>query len=162
MQQKIIIRISTINKQFMKTHIARIEFKSTQHTEFIDITERVQAVIEESGIRQGAVTVFAPHTTMGVVLNHNESMLLRDFTRILFKLVPIDDQYGHDMFELRRDAKSDGRSNGHSHCKAMLIGGSKTIPVDQGKMLISKLQSIFAVEFDGSRNRDVVVQVIGN
>jgi len=56
---------------------------------------------------------------------------------------------------------SDGRSNGHSHCKAILLGNSETIPVEKGKLLLTERQNIFAVEFDGSRKRDVFVQVIG-
>jgi secondary thiamine-phosphate synthase enzyme len=81
--------------------------------------------------------------------------------RILYKLVPVDDQYSHDLFELRRGAKSDGRSNGHSHCKALLLGSSETILVERGKLLLTALQTVFAVEFDGARKRDIIVQVMG-
>ena len=98
---------------------------------------------------------------MGVAINHNESMLLQDFMRVLYKLVPVDDQYTHDLFELKRDSTSDGRSNGHSHCKAILLGNSETIPVEKGKVRLTDRQNIFAVEFDGSRKRDVLIQVIG-
>lgn len=145
----------------MKIFKERIEFKTTTQIEFVDITSRIQEIVSRSGIREGQVLVYVPHTTMGVAINHNEAMLLQDFMRILYKIVPVDDHYSHDLFELRRESKSDGRSNGHSHCKAILLGNSETIPVEKGNLLVTERQNIFAVEFDGARDRDVVIQVIG-
>lgn len=145
----------------MKLYRQRIAFESQSQVEFCDITAEVQHIVEESGVREGAVLIYAPHTTMGVTINHNEPMLIQDFTRLIYKLVPVDDHYSHDLFELRKDTRSDGRSNGHSHCKSILLGASQTVPVERGKLLLSERQSIFAVEFDGARKRDVVVQVTG-
>ena len=146
----------------MKIHKERIDIESKTQIEFLDVTDKVQDVIDRSGIREGQVLVYVPHTTMGVAVNHNESMLLQDYMRVLYKIVPVDDQYSHDLFELRREAgSSDGRSNGHSHCKAILLGNSETLPVEKGKVFLTDRQSIFAVEFDGSRKRDIIVQVIG-
>lgn len=145
----------------MKLHRARIDLESHTQVEFLDITDQVQEVVDQSGIREGQVLVYVPHTTMGVAVNHNESMLLQDFMRILYKIVPVDDQYSHDIFELRRETKSDGRSNGHSHCKAILLGNSETLPVEKGKIMLTERQNIFAVEFDGARKRDAIVQVMG-
>jgi secondary thiamine-phosphate synthase enzyme len=145
----------------MKIYKEKIDIESKAQIEFINITDHVQEIIDRSGIREGQVLVYIPHTTMGVSINHNEPMLLRDFMRILYKIVPVDDQYSHDLFELRRDSSSDGRSNGHSHCKAILFGNSEVIPVEKGKLFLTNRQSIFAVEFDGSRKRDIFIQVIG-
>jgi secondary thiamine-phosphate synthase enzyme len=145
----------------MKIHKERIDLESKTQIEFMDITDRVQEIIDRSGVREGQVLVYVPHTTMGVAINHNESMLLQDFMRVLYKIVPVDDQYSHDLFELRRESSSDGRSNGHSHCKAILLGTSETIPVEKGRLLLTERQTIFAVEIDGSRKRDVFIQVIG-
>lgn len=145
----------------MKIHKQKIEVQSKTQIEFIDITDKVQEVIDASGIREGQALVYAPHTTMGIAVNYSEPMLLQDFMRILYKLVPVDDQYSHDLFELRRTKLSDGRSNGHSHCKSLLLGISETIPVEKGKLLITARQSVFAVDFDGARKRDIIVQVIG-
>ena len=89
-----------------------IPFSSTTEVEFIDLTEHVQRVVNHSGIRDGIVLVFAQHTTMSIVINHNEPMLLQDFMRVLYRLAPQDDRYSHDMFELQKGGiKSDGRSN---------------------------------------------------
>lgn len=145
----------------MKIYKERIDLESKTQIEFMDITDRVQEIIDRSGVREGQALVYVPHTTMGVAINHNESMLLQDFMRILYKMVPVDDQYSHDLFELRRENTSDGRSNGHSHCKAIILGNSETIPIEKGKLFLTERQSIFAVEFDGSRKRDVLIQIIG-
>jgi secondary thiamine-phosphate synthase enzyme len=145
----------------MKIHRERIEFETKTQIEFVDITDRMEEILERSGIREGQAIVFVPHTTMGVAINHNEPMLLQDFMRVLYKAVPVDDQYSHDLFELSRNAKSDGRSNGHAHCKQLLLGSSETVLVERGKLVLTDLQSVFAVEFDGSRKRDVIVQIIG-
>lgn len=145
----------------MRTLTKRIAFATGTQIAFVDLTDDLRSLVAESGIRDGFLTVFAPHTTMGVVINHNEPMLLQDFTRLLYRLSPVDEQYAHDVFELRRGSSSDGRSNGHSHCKAMLVGASQTIPIVDGAMVLSDIQSVFAVDFDGPRNRDVVVRVSG-
>ncbi|MDP2837901.1 MAG: secondary thiamine-phosphate synthase enzyme YjbQ [Candidatus Moranbacteria bacterium] len=146
----------------MKIYKERIDLQSTTQIEFMDITDKVQDVVDRSGIREGQTLVYVPHTTMGVAINHNEPMLLQDFMRILYKIVPVDAQYSHDLFELRRPSSlADGRSNGHSHCKAILLGNSETIPVEKGKLVLTERQNIFAVEFDGARKRDVVIQIIG-
>ncbi len=145
----------------MKIYKERIDLESKTQIQFMDITNQVQEIIDRSGVREGQVTIYAPHTTMGVAINHNEAMLLQDFMRIFYKLVPVDDQYSHDLFELRRGSDADGRSNGHSHCKAFLLGSSETVPIERGKMMLSEIQNIFAVEFDGSRKRDVIVSIMG-
>lgn len=146
----------------MKIYKERIDLESKAQIEFMDITNQVEEVIERSGVREGQALVYVPHTTMGIAINHNESMLLQDFMRVLYKIVPVDAQYSHDLFELRRQSgTADGRSNGHSHCKAILLGNSETIPVEKGKLVLTERQNVFAVEFDGSRKRDVIVQVIG-
>lgn len=146
----------------MKIYRKEIKIKSTKQVDFIDITEEVMDVVKSSGIRQGQVLVFAQHTTMSVVINHKEDMLEQDFMRMLDRFAPMDQQYSHDLFEIRKNnAKADGRSNGHSHCKAFLMGNSVTIPMDKGELLLSDIQTIFAVDFDGTRERDVLVQVMG-
>ncbi len=145
----------------MKIFRERIEFETRTQIEFVNITDRVGEIVGRSGVREGSVLIFSPHTTMSVTINHDEPLLLQDFMRVLYRAAPVDDQYTHDLFELSRKTKSDGRSNGHSHCKALLLGASETIPVERGHLLLTELQTVFAVEFDGARKRDVIVQVMG-
>lgn len=145
----------------MKIYKQKIDVESRTQLEFIDITDKVQEVVDASGIREGQVLIYVPHTTMGIGINQNESMLIQDLTRVLYKLVPIDDRYSHDLFELRKETVSDGRSNGHSHCKSFLTGSSETVPIEKGKLYLGDRQSVFAIDFDGARKRDLLVQVIG-
>ncbi|NCU41137.1 MAG: YjbQ family protein [Candidatus Moranbacteria bacterium] len=145
----------------MKIQTRSLSFETRSQIEFVDITERIRDYVEEIGIREGLVTIFSPHTTMGVGINHNEALLLQDFMTMLYRLSPVDTQYNHDLFELKKESKSDGRSNGHSHCKTLLVGSSETVPVNKGQLQLRSLQSIFAIEFDGVRKRDVIVTVMG-
>ncbi len=145
----------------MKYYRETIAFRTSAQTEFVDITNRVQEIVDASGIRKGRVCVYAQHTTMGVCINHNEPMLLQDFMNLMERIAPTDAQYAHDLFELKKGRKTDGRSNGNAHCKALLMGTQAAVPLDNGHMMLSDIQSIFAVEFDGSRDRDVIVSVSG-
>ena len=145
----------------MKIYKKNIEITSTSSVELIDITKQVSEVISHSGIREGQVLIYSPHTSAGIMINHNETMLVQDFIRTLYRLVPVGDRYAHDIFELTKRNKSDGRSNGHSHCKVMLLGISETVPIERGHMLLTEKQSIFLAEMDGARKRPVIVQVIG-
>ncbi|HWQ60174.1 MAG TPA: secondary thiamine-phosphate synthase enzyme YjbQ [Candidatus Fimivivens sp.] len=145
----------------MKIFRERVEFETKTQIQFVNISEQVADIVVKSGIREGMVTIFSPHTTMSVAINQNEPLLLQDFMRVLYKVAPVDDQYTHDLFELSHGSKSDGRSNGHSHCKAFLLGASENVLVERGHLLLTDLQTIFAVELDGARRRDVIVQVIG-
>jgi len=145
----------------MKIYKKNIEVKSMSQIEFLDITDKVDEVVHNSGIREGQVLIYSGHTSCSVAINHNEPMLIQDFMRVLYRLVPIGDRYSHDLFEIGRSKTSDGRSNGHSHCKSLLLGVSETVPIEKGKMLLTEKQNIFLVEMDGARTRDVIVQVIG-
>ena len=145
----------------MKIQKQIIEKESKSQIEFIDITQDVEEAVTASGVKNGQVLVFSPHSTASIAINENEPLLLQDFQRLLYKLVPIDERYSHDLFELKRAVRSDGRSNGHSHCKDFLLGASETVPVEDGKMLLGEHQNIFFVEMDGARKRSIVVQIMG-
>ena len=145
----------------MTIYKQKIEKDSRSQVEFINITHDVEEAVKESKIKNGQVLVYSPHTTAGVAINQNESLLLQDFQRLLYRMVPIDERYSHDLFELKAGSKSDGRSNGHSHCKNLIVGVSETVPIEDGKILLGERQNIFLVELDGGRKRDVIVQVMG-
>jgi len=145
----------------MKIVTKTIEIKSEKQLEFIDVTSKVIEALDETNMKEGFVLVFSPHSTASIAINHNEPMLTQDMTRMLYKLIPIDERYGHDMFELTKQSKSDGRSNGHSHCKNIMLGSSETIPFRKGELILSSKQNIFFIELDGARKRDFIVQVVG-
>jgi secondary thiamine-phosphate synthase enzyme len=145
----------------MLIHKQTIKKESRSQIEFIDITEDVNEVVKDSQVKNGQVLVFSPHATASIAINENETLLLQDFQRLLYRMVPIDERYSHDLFELKKVPRSDGRSNGHSHCKDLILGVSETVPIEDGKMLLGAHQNIFFVEMDGGRKRDIIIQVIG-
>ena len=130
--------------------------------EIVDITDEVKDLVKESGVLEGVAVVYAPHTTAAIRINHHEPLLIQDIMKMLYRLVPVDINYSHDFFEIRKQLKDDERSNGHAHVKAFLLGASETIPVVGGELVLGDRQSIFFVELDGGRERRAVVQVLGN
>lgn len=146
----------------MKIVQEKIAVESKKSVDFINVTQEVDDVLHKSGIKNGQALIFSPHTTAGITLNDSEPMLIQDLTRTLNKLVPIDERFDHDLFELSKNNKSDGRSNGHSHCKNILIESSEVVPVLNGELQLGEKQKIFFVEFDGARKRDFIVQIMGD
>jgi len=145
----------------MQTFLERVFLNTNSQLEFIDITEQIEELVEKSGIKMGQVLVFSPHSTAAIVINQDEPMLVKDITRMLYRLVPIDERYDHDLFEITKRNLSDGRSNGHSHCKNVLLNRSETLIIQKGKLILGSKQSIFFVELDGGRKRDFWVQIMG-
>ena len=145
----------------MKNFLKTIEIDTKKQFEILDITSQVAAAVGESGVAHGICVVFCPHTTAGIRLNHNEPLLLQDIMKTLYRLVPIDENYGHDLFELRQQVAPNERSNGHAHIKAFLLGCSETIIIENKKLLLGGKQSLFFVEFDGGRTRELSVKIIG-
>ena len=146
----------------MKVKTEKLKLTTKKQFEVVDITAKVEAVLASSGIANGVLTVFTPHTTASVKLNHNEPLLLQDIMKRLYHLVPVDISYSHDIFEIRSGAEAGERSNGHAHVKSFFLGASESIPVEGKKMVLGSKQSIFFVELDGGRtDRQFVVSVVG-
>ncbi len=145
----------------MKIYKKRIELETKKQFEIIDITQSVLSVLQESKIANGQVIVFVPHTTASVRLNHNEPLLMQDIMKMMYRLAPVDINYAHDVFEIRENVSVAERSNGHAHVKAFLLGSSESIPIENGKPLLSDTQSVFFIELDGARKRNYIVQAMG-
>lgn len=128
-----------------------VGINTSQRVKIHDITDDVEAVLKNSGIGDGLLNVYSRHSTSGVVINENESGLIRDFELALQKLVPEGAGYQHDRID----------NNADSHIRGFLLGGSQTIPVENGRMMLGTWQSIFFVELDGPRQRKLTVTVIG-
>jgi len=140
-----------------------IKVKTTTQFEIIDITKQVSEAVLGSRIKDGIAVVYAPHTTAGIRINHNEPLLKQDIMKMLYRIAPVDLNYAHDFFEVRDKKNPHERSNGHAHAKAFLLGASESIPFAKGKLLLGDKQSVFFVELDGGRKqRDVIVQLVGN
>lgn len=111
-------------------------------------------VKEKQGI--GLLHVFTQHTTCAVKIIENELLLLADINDFLDTLCPKDKKYKHDIIEIR-EVPSEERVNGFSHLRQLMLPTSETIPVQDGKLLLGKWQTVFLVELDPVRDRDIVI-----
>jgi secondary thiamine-phosphate synthase enzyme len=141
--------------------LKKIQLQTKKQFEIIDITSHVQKAVIDSKMQTGLVVISCPHTTAGIRLNHNEPLLMQDIMKTLYRLVPIDASYSHDLFEVRQNVAPNERSNGHAHVKAFLLGSSESLPVEKGLLVMGTKQSIFFVELDGGRDRDTYVKILG-
>lgn len=135
----------------MKTIREIIEINTSERVEIQDITREVEGVLTHTGIKEGLLNIYSRHSTSGVTINENESGLISDFKLALQKLVPQNAGYEHDRID----------NNADSHIRGFLIGGSETIPLENGRLMLGTWQSIFFVELDGPRHRKLIITVIG-
>lgn len=141
---------------------SRLHFESKQATEFVDITDRIRSEIHQAGLRMGRVHLQSLHTTVGLAINENEPLLLRDFQGLLERLAPEDAGYQHDDFQRRMEISVDEPVNGHAHCRQLLLTGFTTVLVEDGDLVLGRWQSVFAVELDGPRHRELALQLEGD
>ncbi len=129
--------------------IDEINVSSKGRYQLIDITDEVEKIVKESGVKDGWVLVFAPHSTAGILLTENEKGLKEDWLNFLKKLVS-----GFDFQHNRIDDNAD------SHILSGLIGQERVLPVKDGQMIRGTWQQIFLLELDGPRNRKVIVKIM--
>jgi len=139
----------------------RLRFESSRATEFVDLTRRIRDEVQKSGLRTGRIHLQSLHTTLGLAINENEPLLLRDFQHLLERLAPGDAGYEHDDFARRYEIAVDEPVNGHAHCRQLLLTGFATLLVEEGKLVLGRWQSVFAVELDGPRHRELAMQLDG-
>jgi len=138
----------------MKVFSERIDLKTKGEVDMVDITSKVESIVENRQIRNGIATIFVPGSTASVTTIEYEPGLLTDFPALLEKIAPRNAAYDHE----RR--WHDG--NGHSHVRASLIGPSLTVPIKDGKLTLGTWQQLVLVELDTrSRSRELIVQIIG-
>lgn len=129
--------------------IKYINVKSRARNEFIDITDKVQEIVKEEGVTSGICYIYVPHTTAGVTINEGaDTSVQRDIQNALNRLIPIESDYQH------REGNAD------AHIKSTLVGVSKEVFVDEGKLLLGTWQAIYFCEFDGPRHRRVAVKIV--
>ena len=139
----------------------RLHFRSERPTQFVDLTQRVQAEIAGAGLVNGRIHLQSLHTTLGLAVNENESLLLDDFEAMLERVAPRRATYLHDDFGRRTGILDDEPVNGHAHCRQLLLLPSHTALVEDGRLVLGRWQSIFAVELDGPRERELALQLEG-
>ena len=146
----------------MKSRTYCLKLESTRAPEFIDITERVQDCVADANVQHGFVVVYSRHTTAAIKVNENEPLLLQDMESFLERIAPRNGNYQHNDFTVRTiNMTEDECPNGHAHCQQLLLGTSETIPIVEGMMQFGRWQSIFMIELDHARPREVVVQILG-
>jgi secondary thiamine-phosphate synthase enzyme len=133
--------VKNMEKLIVSTH---------KQTEMIDITAKIQQVVEKSGIKSGICTVFVPHTTAAVTINENaDPDVVHDILMEINKIVPFNDGYLHM------------EGNSASHIKSSLFGFSEQIIIENGRLVLGTWQGIYFCEFDGPRQRQVYVKITG-
>ena len=129
--------------------IFEIPLRTNSRTEFINITSQVHDAVVKSGVREGVCLVYAPHTTAGLTINENaDPDVTEDIASSLEKLAPWKAGYEHM------------EGNSAAHIKSSILGVSKQIIVNGGRLVLGTWQGIFFVEFDGPRTRKVFVKVL--
>ena len=146
----------------MKTQSFCLSLNTQTAPEFIDITDWVSQCVSQSRVSNGFAVVYSKHTTAAVKINENEPLLLQDMVSFLEKFSPRNGGYSHNDFSIRTvNMNPDEAPNGHAHLQHLLLGTSETVPVIDGLMQFGRYQSIFFVELDHARSREVMVQVVG-
>lgn len=126
-----------------------IDIKSSARQEFIDITERVKKILNDSGVKEGLCIVYVPHTTAGITINEDaDPDVISDIGNHLDKLIPKAEYFRHI------------EGNSPAHIKSSIVGHSVTIPISEGRLLLGRWQGIFFCEFDGPRSRQVIVKIM--
>jgi secondary thiamine-phosphate synthase enzyme len=118
--------------------------------EFFDITGKVEDIVRKSGIEDGICNVFVKGSTVSVIINENDPMLIEDLKRVLEKISSSKDIYQHV-------------ENAYSHIRSSLLGSSQSMPIREGKLLRGTWQSIMVANLDmESRDREVIITIVGD
>ena len=137
----------------MKSYTDYLSLNTKNKVEIINITSQVEKAIVKSGIKEGLCLVNAMHITASVFINDEESGLKKDFQKWLEELAPFDhDRWQHNLT---------GEDNAHAHLKRSIMGREVVIAITKGKLDFGPWEQIFYGEFDGQRQKRVLVKVIG-
>jgi secondary thiamine-phosphate synthase enzyme len=132
--------------------MTRIEVRTGERAQLVDVTARVREVVRAAGLRRGAVLVYCPHTTAGVTIQENaDPDVQRDLLLALENAVPREAARGRYLH---------AEGNSDAHVKSSLVGASQLVPVDDGDLVLGTWQGIYFCEFDGPRRRELLVQLL--
>jgi secondary thiamine-phosphate synthase enzyme len=131
-----------------------VQLDTRGNADILDITEQVQAAVQQSGLETGIVTVFAPSATSALTTIEYESGAISDLRRLFDEIADPAKHYAHNARW--------GDGNGHSHIRSALLGPSLTVPFVQAHLTLGTWQQIVYIDFDNrSRHRELVVQIMG-
>ncbi len=139
-----------------------LDVQAPRAREFIDVTAEVERFVTRTQISHGQLLVHALHTTVAIVVNEREPLLLEDACEFLERLAPVGGAYRHDDFVVRTVNMVEGeRANAHAHLQQLLLAPTATLPVIRGRVALGQWQRIFWVELDHPRARQIVLQLTG-
>ncbi|MEM1514732.1 MAG: secondary thiamine-phosphate synthase enzyme YjbQ [Candidatus Bathyarchaeia archaeon] len=141
----------------LKVHLVDLSIKSKEKMQIINVTGEVGGIIERSGIKNGLINLWVPHTTAAITVNENDPDLWMDILAVMEKIAPTRGNYRHNA----KYKCVPGEQNAHAHILSSLIKTFITIPIVDGRMLLGTWQSILFIEMDGPRTRTIHVQIIG-
>lgn len=136
----------------MKAYTEYLSFKTKKRREMIHITPEVEDIVRKSGVRDGLCFVSPMHITAAVYVNDLEDGLIEDIGKWLEELAPARADYKHHRT---------GEDNGDAHLKSLLLHHETTLPITDGHLDLGTWQRVFYAEFDGQRNKRVIVKVLG-
>ncbi len=136
----------------MKFHTEYLTLHTKTKRAYVRITPQVEAALKKADIKEGIILVSAMHITAGVYVNDNESGLIEDIDQWLETLAPFNRNYRHHQT---------GEDNGDAHLKSMLVHHEVIVPVTAGRLDFGTWQQIFYAEFDGQRDKRVLIKVMG-
>ncbi len=136
----------------MQSHTAYLTFRTQKRKEIVPITNEVERIIHASGIQEGLALVSAMHITASVIVQDEESGLWQDIMQWVEQVAPENPNYRHHQT---------GEDNADAHLKNLLLHHQVVLPITKGKIDFGPWQRLFYVEFDGQRNKRVLVKVIG-
>jgi secondary thiamine-phosphate synthase enzyme len=126
-----------------------ISLESHHKNEMIEVTDRVRQAVDKSGIKDGIVHLFTPHTTAAITINENaDPDVVHDMLTILDRLVPLSGGYRHL------------EGNSAAHVKSSMFGCSETIPIENGQLTLGTWQGVYFCEFDGPRKRQLQIRIL--
>jgi secondary thiamine-phosphate synthase enzyme len=126
-----------------------LTLRTQARSDFLPVSQIVQSALDNMGARDGVCTLYVPHTTAGVFINEGyDPDVMRDVEAALEKTVPWRGGYAH------------GEGNAAAHIKAILVGNSQQVLVENGQLLLGRWEEIFFAEFDGPRSRNLIVSFI--
>jgi secondary thiamine-phosphate synthase enzyme len=138
----------------VRSHRKTLTIHTAERVAFLNLTAEVEGALRESGIREGLCLVNAMHITASVFINDDESGLHHDFAGWLERLAPHDpDAYQHNQT---------GEDNGDAHLKRQVMGREVVVAVTDGRLDFGPWEQIFYGEFDGRRDKRVLVKIIGD
>ncbi len=136
----------------MKSHTEYLTLRTGKRRDLVHLTPKLELILERSAIDDGMMLVSAMHITAGVFVNDDESGLHADIWEWLEKMAPFRADYRHHRT---------GDDNGDAHLKSLLVHHEVIVPVTKGRMDLGPWQRVFYAEFDGQRDKRLIVKVMG-